>query len=175
MSELILEASAAATWQRVLREAAERVQIPLNEERESYLILTLLHYLGRPELVRSVLALQFLDALSEDGRYRRESLRDVGDQCLLYAGLFPEQTRRRRVSASYFIDLGRTAYREVAEDTPSALGNLYEGLARAFDDLAFVLRALRDRSDVAALIPAGTDVPPGSHRQPTQRPGRTWH
>lgn len=155
MSQLILEASAAATWQRVLQEAAERIRLPLDEECESYLVLTLLHYLGRPELVRSVLALQFLDALTADGRYRRDSLRDVGDQCLLYAGLFPEQTRRRRVSTRYFIDLGRTAYREVAEDTPNALGALYASLAGTFESLACVLCALRDRPDFPALVDAG--------------------
>lgn len=169
MPELILESSAAATWQRVLQEAAERVQRPLDEDCESYLVLTLLHYLGRPELVRSVLALQFLDALTEEGRFRRESLRDVGDQCLLYAGLFPGQTRRRRVSTRYFIDLGRTAYREVAEGTPSALGGLYESLAGAFDDLARVLHALRDRPDIAVLVHGG-DAPamPSGPASPTR-------
>lgn len=154
MPELILERSAAATWQRVLQEAAERVHSPLDEERESYLVLTLLHYLGRPELVRSVLALRFLDALAEHGHYRQASLREVGDQCLLFAGLFPEQARRRRVSASYFVDLGRSAYTELAEGTPPGLAALYERLAESFDDLAVVLAALRDHSAVAETLEA---------------------
>lgn len=152
MPELILESSAAATWQRVLQEAAQRVSFPLDEERESYLILTLLHYLSRPELVRGVLALRFLDALAEYGEYRKTRLRDVGDQCLIYAGLFPEQAARRRVSHRYFIDLGRTAYSEVAQGTPSSLGVLYERLSRTFDSLAEVLSALRERPDAAELI-----------------------
>jgi hypothetical protein len=152
MSELILEASAAASWHRVVREAEARLRCPLDEECESYLILTLHHYLSRPELVRSVIALRFLDALTERGRHRCESMREVGDQCLLFAGLFPEQATRRRVSPSYFIDMGRTAYSEVADGTPAALGELYQGLAEAFATLADVLFEIRGDADVNARI-----------------------
>lgn len=46
--------------------------------------------------------------MQHTGRVRDERLRDVADQCLILAGLFPGLARRR-VSPTYFIDLGRGA------------------------------------------------------------------
>jgi len=143
MSELILEPNAVASWHRVVSEAAVRVRYPLDEDRESYLVFMLQRYLARPEMVRSVLAMQFLEGLGDRGRVRSEHLRDVGDQCLLFAGLFPGQAERRRVNPDYFIDLGRSAYTVVAEGSAAALAALYHSLAEAFAALADVLFALR--------------------------------
>jgi len=143
MSSLILEPTAKAVWHRLVKEAEQRSHCQLDEHKESYLVFLLMRYLQRPDLVRTVLALSFLKALRSAGRQRQERLQDVGDQCLIFAGLFPEQADRRRVSISYFIDLGRTSYLGLAESGPRESTSLFTGLAEAFVHLMDVLRATR--------------------------------
>lgn len=147
MSRLILEPSATAVWHRLVTEAACRAECELDEQRESYLVFLLMRYLRRPELVRAVLALKFLDGLLRQGQARRESLQEVGDQCLIFAGLFPEQAQRRRVRLSYFVDLGRSAYGEVAGTVHADRAELFDALARTFVVLADVLRAARQQGE----------------------------
>jgi hypothetical protein len=143
MSSLIVEPTAKAAWYRVVIEAKQRASCELDEATESYLVFLLMRYLQRPDLVRSVLALRFLRASQDTGRSRSDAMQDVGDQCLIYAGLFPEQAHRRRVRVTYFIDLGRAAYDAVADGTTRGYARLYSDLAEAFVPLTDVLRALR--------------------------------
>lgn len=145
MSELILESSATAAWYRLVTEAASATASTLDEDRESYLVFLLMRYLRRPELVRAVMAAEFLDGLGLPGRRRREAMQAVGDQCLIFTGLFPEQADRRRVRLSYFVDLGQCAYDEVAISVDRANAGLFHALASTFVRLADVLRAVRQR------------------------------
>lgn len=153
MSELILEPTAKAIWHRLITEAAERSCCRLDEAKESYLVFLLMRYLQRPDLVRTVLALRFLSALRASGRAREDKLQDVGDQCLIYAGLFPDQAARRRVRIGYFVDMGRSAYMGLADTGPKATASLFAGLAEAFVHLMDVLRATR-ASEQQALFTA---------------------
>jgi hypothetical protein len=145
MPRFILEPSATATWQRAVQEAARVAVTELDEDRESYLVFLLMRYLRAADLLRAVLALEFLESFDKPRRHRCDALRRVGDQCLVIAGLFPEQAARRRVRLSYFVELGRSAYSGVAEAEAAVNAELYHGLAATFVDLADVLRALRSR------------------------------
>lgn len=151
MGRFILESSATATWHRAVTEAATRAEHSLDEARESYLVFLLMRYLRRPEMVRAVLAARFLEALQEPRRRRREQLQEVGDHCLIFAGLFPEQADRRRVRLSYFVDLGRTAYGDLAAAGGSMHAELFRALAVTFAPLADVLRALREDREAALM------------------------
>lgn len=67
----------------------------------------------------------------------------VGDQCLLFAGLFPEHAIRKGVPVTYFVQVGRTAYREYASKHDSALHALLgEEFVRCMDTLQ-TLRVLQ--------------------------------
>lgn len=145
MAPLIVEPSATATWHRLVTDAAGRAATDLDEDSESYLVFLLMRYLRRPKVVRSVLALEFLESLHQSRSLRRERLQEVGDQCLLFTGLFPEQAARRRVRLSYFVALGRTAYGEVADSSNRETSTLFRQLATTFVLLSDVLRAVRDR------------------------------
>lgn len=151
MSRLILEPNAKAVWHRVVTEAARRAECPLDEQRESYLVFLLMRYLRRPELVRSILGLKFLQGLLSDGQMRRERLQEVGDQCLIFAGLFPEQAERRRVQLSYFINLGRSAYGNLAGAPQGGGAELFYALARTFVMLTDVLRAVRQQDETPTI------------------------
>ncbi len=142
MKEFIDLGGDVAQWQQLLREAAELRGIELDEELESYLVFTLMRWLRRPEMAQRVLALEFLEAFQQRARQREESLRDVGDQCLLFSGLFPRRAERRRVRVSYYVDLGRGAYRNLAEGIGD-LARLFGRLAEEFVPAMDVLQGIR--------------------------------
>ena len=129
-------------WQALVVEAQDLCGIQLDEELESYLVFTLMRYLRRPEMAHRILALDFLEALQSSQQQRSQVLRDVGDQCLLVSGLFPRQAERRRVRVSYYIDLGRSAYQNLAESL-SKTAHLFAHLADEFIAAMDTLQAIR--------------------------------
>jgi hypothetical protein len=156
----------AEVWQALVHEAGERAGCTLDESRESYLVLMLLRHQRDGQLLARTQALEWLHAQSLTGRLREDMLRDVGDHCLLIAGLYPAQAERRRVNVRYFIDLGRSAYFGIADAGRSAYTALFGQLAESYGELVCTLRAVRpdmvglpmDYSRMAQLRPA-----PGRH------------
>lgn len=130
-------------WQALVREAGERAGEPLDEQRESYLVFVLLRHQRDAQLLARIQALEWLHAQSLAGQQHRDALRDVGDRCLLIAGLYPKLAERRRVGVDYFIELGRGAYLGVADTGRSAYAALFEQLARGYHGLVRTLRAMR--------------------------------
>lgn len=135
--------TAAQLCQESLVEAQQRVHIRLSENQESYLVFTLIRHMRDPHLLARIMALEFLDALDRVGAARDDGLRDVGDRCLLLAGLFPAVRHRRRVDATYFQQIGQSAYGVLGDNRRSALAQLYAELAARYTDLVRVLGAWR--------------------------------
>ena len=146
MSEILTRESATALWHELIREAEARTGKPLPEELESYLVFTLMRHAGDAPLAHRIMALELLDALQTAGKQRETELRDVGDRCLLIAGLYPELAKRRSVPLTYFVDLGQGAYDQLATELRAALATLYAQLARAFARLVQVLFEVRRMS-----------------------------
>jgi len=134
-----LEPTSTAQWHTLVSEAEAAAHCQLDETLESYLVFTLMRFCQRPELARSVMALEFLEGLQQGGIRQHDTLRDVGDKCLLVSGLFPQTARRRLVSVSYFVDLGRSAYQQLHERAHAVYGQLAEEFVPMMD----VLQALR--------------------------------
>jgi len=143
MDGSITRGAQAELWQALVHDAGERLHAPLDESRESYLVFVLLRYQRDDSLLARTLALEWLSAQANVGSMRADALRDVGDRCLLIAGLYPGLAERRRVGIDYFIDLGRAAYLEVAQASRNAYASLFEQLARSYRELVRTLRALR--------------------------------
>lgn len=139
----IRQGAQAELWQALVREGCARSGQTLEEMRESYLVFVLLRYQRDAQLLARTQALDWFAAQACVGSARADALRDVGDRCLLIAGLFPGLAVRRRVSADYFIDLGRGAYREVADCSRAAYAELFACLAETYRDLVRALRGLR--------------------------------
>ena len=143
MDGAITRGAQAELWQSLVHEAGERLHAPLDESRESYLVFVLLRYQRDDSLLARTLALEWFAAQANVGSARADALRDVGDRCLLIAGLYPGLAERRRVGIDYFIDLGTGAYLEVARASRNAYAGLFEQLARSYRELVRTLRALR--------------------------------
>jgi hypothetical protein len=146
MTDLLTGNSATELWHALVRQGEERAHRRLDEDAEAYLVFTLMRHYRDVPLAHRTMALEWLAALDQAGRDRQDGLRDVGDRCLLLAGLYPQLAERRRVGLGYFVELGRGAYDQLADELRDALASMYRELAACFEDLVRVLLALRDRA-----------------------------
>ena len=154
MTNRILSSHSTHEWHTLVNDAQHNAGVQLNEELESYLVFMLMRYTDKPEMAASVLALDYLQGAHALGQVRQDRMRDVGDQCLLYSGLFPERAEHRRVKVSYYVDLGRSAYHTAADATQQTLSQLFIGLASQFVMIMDTLQAMRGiNADSPSLAP----------------------
>lgn len=142
--------TAVEQLQALIREGETRRHLRLGEELEAYLVFALLRHLRDGELLSRVLALEWLQA-GDAPREHTETLRDVGDRCLLVTGWFPQQAERRRVTRDYFCTLGRSAYAGAAAHARRAEAALYRQLVEGFHSLVEVLAASRAEATTLPL------------------------
>jgi hypothetical protein len=126
---------------RALRE--QRVEAePLTEH---YLVALLSAYATQP-LDDAPLGVKMLSAFEAAPPERRRALREVGDTSLFVSGFWSESFARRTVDVDYYIDLGGTAYGELARVGPGwsrdPYGDVYGQLAQNFSRFVGVLAAL---------------------------------
>lgn len=153
MTAILTDQPQVALWTDLVREAESDAATRLDEELESYLVFLLMAHTRDVQLHARLFAVDFLLAHAASGSLRRQELREVGDRCLLLAGLYPEQARQRLVDIGYFLELGRRSYRELSTALRAGFADLYDHLAEAFARLARVLMELRRRTrDVAPLL-----------------------
>lgn len=143
MQKILLHNTTTAHWQALVREAQETCEAVLQEDVESYLVFLLMRFTDKPEMAASVLAMEFLRGVDAVGSRRHDILRNVGDKCLLFSGLFPGRAEKRRVSLGYFIDLGQSAYAILSESPASAVSDLYSGLCDNYITMMDVLHTIR--------------------------------
>ena len=155
--DLLLQRNETALWHCLIQDAQKNRHIYLTEPLEIYLVELLTRFCERPEMADSVLGLEFLEAQQQhDDRTQQEyALRELGDKCLLFAGLFPGRAERKRINLSYFVKLGQEAYQSLASMSHTTL---FEGLCREFIALREVLAATRPQKDLLQTIDLWQDT-----------------
>ena len=146
MSHIVVHPTSTAQWHALIAEAEATCSQFLTETTESYLVFLLMRYVNNPEIVHSLVGIDFLETFHETGIVRQNSLRDVGDKCLLLAGLFPECAEKRQVQISYFVDLGRGAYQSLSL-AEAHEASLYTNLANEFIPMMDILHNARVMGD----------------------------
>lgn len=144
---LLIDTSPLSLWSKVVKHAEDQCFISLDTELEFYLTSLLIRYANKPEVVKEILAVRFLEALKSGENERQASLQNVGDKCLLFTGLFPRIADKRHVKISYFVEIGRTAYASLSNGS----NDLFKSLAIEFVLLMDVLQAIRSSSDLLPL------------------------
>ena len=172
MSAILTDVTQVALWTDLVHEAEHGAVMKLDEELESYLVFLLMAHTRDVQLHRDAVALDYLLARSETGTRHKQELRDVGDRCLLLAGLYPEQAHKRMVSVDYFLSVGSRAYGELSHALKAAVAQLYDHLAQAFARLVRVLMEVRRRThEVAPLLLHEVCTARGHSGTDTQFPG----
>ena len=155
MSHSIHRGAPAELWQALVREASKRTGCFLDEYRESYLVFVLLQRQRDSYFLRRTQALSWFHAHERVGSERLQTLRDIGDDCLLISGLFPGLADKRRVAVDYYVELGQSAYSAVAQLRASDSA-LFQMLATSYGELVRTLRALRPQTTSVALSNSNT-------------------
>lgn len=137
--ELLLQSTPVALWHDIIHDAEKSSSIALPEELESYLVFLLMRYLNKPEMLKQIIAYEFLQGVNLPASQRAVVLQDVGDKCLLFAGLFPFIADKRLVRISYFVNMGQSAYSTISKEH----SDLYGVLGMKFVSLMEVLQSIR--------------------------------
>lgn len=153
MARLILEPTSVAQWQALVQEAQTACDRNLDETLESYLVFLLMRFSDRPECTARIMAHDYLESLHLSGTPRIDRLREVGDHCLLFSGLFPQLAERRLVRISYFVDLGRDSYRQLSALLDRGVASVYGHLSDAFIVMMDILQAMRELGGGTLLTP----------------------
>lgn len=117
-------------WRVVLSGAQHLLDEALDHQLEAFLI-SILVPLTDP----------YLEA-QEQARFRNKTLRWLGDTCLLYAGFYPEEARRREIALHHVVDLGQRAYRLFGMTQIEPLRAFYEDIAAGFVPMMDVLHGV---------------------------------
>ncbi|MDQ6998455.1 MAG: hypothetical protein Q9M17_07055 [Mariprofundus sp.] len=131
-----------ALFQQLVLDAEMQAHVSLSENLESYMVFLLQRFHKNANELYEPMALKHLYAEAESGRCRQDGLRDTGDSCLMLAGLFPEQAKRRMVSINYFVRLGRSSYHSLACSLKQSHAELYQHICQGFGAMLDVLHTI---------------------------------
>jgi len=144
MEKLHIHPTPTSQWQALIDEAQQTLSLSLGEELESYLVFLLMRFTTAQKMDSHFIATEWLHSLNQFGQKRQESLRDVGDHCLIFSGLFPGIARKRHVPIGYYVNIGKSAYYTLSEEKHSSLSSLFLHLHEDFVSLMDVLHSTRE-------------------------------
>ena len=156
--QLILDSSELSQWHALVREAEQDYGCHLDEAMQSYMVFTMMRFAKNPQLNAQALAIDYLNSHHLSGSLRSEQLRDIGDQCLLVSGLYPQSAEKRQVGVTYYVDLGRSAYHHISTVTQKGIAELYQQLSESFVLLMDLLQTIRQYTMPALQPIAAMDL-----------------
>ncbi|MDQ2994980.1 MAG: hypothetical protein M3R00_08590 [Pseudomonadota bacterium] len=145
MAIIKVRQTAVAQWYDIVREAQELSACAVDEELESYLVYMLLRFMDQTDLAEQAVGMAFLAAQQSPFMGRSMLLRNVGDQCLLYSGLYPERATNRGLRVGYYVHIGKRSYSAAADEIRHEINisKMYERLCAQFVTLMDVLHSVR--------------------------------
>lgn len=154
MTRLRISPTPISGWQGLVIDAKHKIQKDLDEHLECYLVITLDEYTTEMSYIQNALAFDYLHGLTHTSVQPHDTMRHVGDKCLILAGLFPEQAQHRNVSLDYFIHMGQNAYHAVAEVVYDIQLDraLFAKLGSQFTELIDILHVMRFMPFEALLL-----------------------
>jgi hypothetical protein len=165
MSELVTGASLKEFFKSVLDEVIQRQRVVIAELTEFYLVNLLSEFATSDKLFsqeqegrkdHEPLAVLYHRALQQEREERIRTLRRLGDVSLYKAGFFAGALQSSVVGPDYYIQMGGTAYGQVAELSPAAgFAEVYRELCSKFRELVDVLEEISARGMVQGG-PSGT-------------------
>lgn len=144
---LLVNENSNVLWKDAIKDAENRCSVRLDNTLEVYLVSLLARYADKPEMVKRLFANALLQAMEKSEYERDLLLQRVGDECLLYSGLFPKSSKSKNVSVSYFVDIGRSAYAMISTTT----NDLFDNLAIQFVQLMDVLQSIKPDAELLPL------------------------
>jgi len=159
MSSLVASHSLRGLFKELLAEAASHQQVELAETTEFYVVNLLAEFAAAEKLFTETedgrkdvepLAVLYHRALQQDRDGRIRTLRRLGDVSLYQAGFFSSALRETVVGTDYYIQMGGSAYGQVATLAPAAaFASVYRELCQKFRSLVEVLEEIAARGMIS--------------------------
>lgn len=141
METIDIHLAEMAGWRALLARAQFVAKIELHPVIEKYLVRVLFRTTKSAEIKRGDGVTAQWQNAPELIVEALEDLRLVGNQCLLFAGLFPEQAIVRNLPISYFVKVGQAAYQQYCDHMNDPFFGM---LSEYFVDVMDVLQTLRE-------------------------------
>lgn len=167
MSSLVVGSSLKEFFRLLLTDAASRHRLALSEIAEHYIVNLLSDFAASEKLFteelgggrrdHEPLAILYHRAMQQDREQKIRTLRRLGDISLYKVGFFADSVRESVVGADYYIEMGGSAYGQVASLVPgrSGFGGVFSELCEKFRQVVDVLERIAAQGQVAAG-PSGT-------------------
>ncbi|MFY2560174.1 hypothetical protein ACN469_21365 [Corallococcus terminator] len=160
MSQLVASLSLKEFFKSLLDEVTSRQRVSLEEVTEFYLVNLLADFASTDMLFdrqedgrkgRESLALLYHQALQQEREARIRTLRRLGDVSLYTVGFFSGALQGGVVGPDYYIQMGGTAYGQVADLAPrTGFAGVYRELCDKFRAVVEVLEEISARGMVQA-------------------------
>ncbi len=150
--KFIIEPTTVSQWYELVKEAQKLSECELDENLQSYVVITLDKFTKDDSLISSIICLDFLESISDLSSSSQDKLRHIGDRCLLLSGLFPGHAKSMNLTASYFTDIGQGAYLTLAERAILNYDpNLFHKLGKKFHEIADLISKMRTIRDTRTV------------------------
>lgn len=147
--KLTLVRDAEGFFYELLGKAIENHRLKIRPEAEVYLLKLLTEFMrpeklytqdGQGHLKDEPLTFLLKGALEErHPEVSKKMFRKLGDLSLYFAGFFQESLQKKMVDVDYYIEIGGTAYSEVASRTPeNNAAEMYGEMSQKFGSLVDV-------------------------------------
>lgn len=144
-------------FRELVLDALNRLKLRIQPETEFYLVNLLSGFMSTERLFprdadghirEEPLVFMVKEALEQSELHHQKLMfRQVGDVSLYVAGYFPDSLNRKLVDVDYYIEVGETAYQQVASRVEEqAQRGLFEELSEKFSGCVEVLAEVSDRT-----------------------------
>ncbi|MGZ3699824.1 MAG: hypothetical protein ACXVCH_17160, partial [Bdellovibrionota bacterium] len=131
-------------FRELITRALSEQKVRTRPETEFYLVNLLNQFMCSERLSEEPLAFMIKEAIEAPSPETQTTLfRKVGDVSLYVAGYFQDSLNRKLVDVDYYIEMGGTAYNQVAVRTQEGM---YRELAEKFSSFVEVLADVSDRT-----------------------------
>jgi hypothetical protein len=136
-------------FKEMVSKAIARQGVRASREAEFYLTNLLSEFVDCEKFSNSMdepMALTFLKSLEKRGFEQAVVLRSLGDSSLFVSGFFSDSLARKLVDIDYYIGMGSTAYRRLANNSEENTSPIFGELSYKFVKLVDVLAEVSERS-----------------------------
>lgn len=135
-------------FRELVTEALGRQRVSAQPETEFYLVQLMNRFMTSDQLPDGTpLAFMLKKALeTPQVREQSEQFRRIGDVSLYMAGYFQDSLSRKLVDVDYYIEMGGSAYQQVAARVQDGMRPVYRELADKFAELVEVLAEVSSKT-----------------------------
>lgn len=144
-ASLIIDKNELAAWHSLITEAALNSGIQLHENLESYLVFLMMRFIKQSDLQETIFTEEFIKLQGKTTPHQKMALQSLADKCLLFTGFYPAALLKKGIHLEYFVQLGKSAYAQLAEISKESYALLYNSLSDHFLLLMDVLFASKQQ------------------------------